>query len=122
MAQILVIEDEIHALNLVCSILERKGYSTHATTTGQDGILYCQSHPELKAVILDFNLNDICGTAVIQAIRSKNLQLPIVITTGYGDDPDVQACLKIPNVCLLHKPYEIKVLLKLVHDLISLEF
>jgi FixJ family two-component response regulator len=46
--------------------------------------------------------------------------LPVIILTGYGDDPDLmEAAKRLQNVCVLQKPWNTEILLKAIREMVA---
>ena len=60
MAKILIIDDEVHIIELARLYLQRDGFQVESATRGQDGlVMVSTANPDL--VILDIMLPDIDG-------------------------------------------------------------
>ncbi len=68
MKSILVIDDDPITLKILCSTIEKHGFSTIRATNGNDALMYLKKH-EIHAVILDLNLPDISGLDILKQIR-----------------------------------------------------
>ncbi|XOV83314.1 MAG: response regulator [bacterium] len=91
---ILVADDDHAVMNIVESMLKRKGWQV---LRAQDGVqcvdLYRQHISEIDLVITDAAMPQLDGFKVIQMIRSINAGIPILLMSGYpkelleeGDD------------------------------------
>ena len=70
MAKILIIDDEVHIIELAKLYLQRDGFQVEAATRGQDGLTMLTAiNPDL--IILDIMLPDIDGFEVCRQIRAK---------------------------------------------------
>ncbi|MFV0349139.1 MAG: response regulator [Halodesulfovibrio sp.] len=80
---ILVVDDEKHIRMLYQEELEAEGY-TVATSDGQEDILAVIARETPRVVILDIKLGpDISGLDLLQQIRSKDQDLPVILSTAY---------------------------------------
>ena len=78
--RILVIEDDIDILKILCDQLELDGYSARGCTTGEEGVKASSSFkPDL--IILDLNLPDIDGIKVCQYVRKRS-ECPVIMLTA----------------------------------------
>ena len=71
MFKILLIEDEVMALDVLRAYLEKEGYSVLAATTGREGMRLFHEH-EVQLVILDLMLPDRSGESICQEIRQTS--------------------------------------------------
>ena len=78
--QILMIEDDTDAANLMAFVLERNGYSVLIATNGQAGLQMASEHqPDL--VLLDRMLPDMDGLEVCRRLRQRS-SVPILVLTA----------------------------------------
>ena len=77
---ILWVDDEIDSLKSQIIFLENKGYSVHTRTNGFDAIQFVKDN-DVDVVLLDETMPGITGLQTLQAIKSVNPLLPIVLIT-----------------------------------------
>jgi DNA-binding NtrC family response regulator len=83
MAKILVIDDEQGIRNLLDTLLRMKGYDVVLAASGRKGVeLFRRERPDV--VVLDLNMPDMSGIAVLQQIRSLKPNQPVIVLTGGG--------------------------------------
>ena len=81
MAKILVIDDEPVARTLVGILLSEEGYDVVLADGGWKGLeLFRREHPDV--VVLDLNMPEFDGVAVLQHLRRIDLDQPVIILTG----------------------------------------
>jgi FixJ family two-component response regulator len=72
-------------------------------------------------LITDVKMPEISGLELAQRAREIHAKLPIIVLTGYGDDPDItRQITNLGNVRLLHKPWKTVELLSAIRDLVHL--
>lgn len=78
---VLVVDDHEALLYATSRTLADAGFRILQTTSGEEGILLA---PSASAVVLDVNLPDVNGVAVLQAIRlrGETARLPVVLTSA----------------------------------------
>lgn len=85
MAKILVIDDELGILDLVDEVLHRKGHDVILAENGRTGLkLFRRERPHVT--ILDFNMPDVAGMAVLREIRTLDPNALVIILTGFGTE------------------------------------
>jgi DNA-binding response OmpR family regulator len=82
--KILVVDDELHIRMLYQEELQAEGY-TVVVSDGTEPILELVDTVKPDLVILDIKLegNSKTGLDLLQTIRSKNTQLPVILSTAY---------------------------------------
>ena len=85
---ILIIDDDITALDIVSFLFEERGYEVERCADGFSAIDYCkQITPDL--IIVDLMMPQINGVATVKEIRDLGLtEVPIIAFTAI-DDPAV---------------------------------
>jgi two-component system KDP operon response regulator KdpE len=108
-ARILVVDDDRQILRVIRSNLIAHGYSVLEAESGEAALeAYARQHPDL--IILDPGLPGIDGLTVIERIRAQS-QLPIVILSARGDEPDKVRALDLGADDYVTKPFGLSELL-----------
>jgi CheY-like chemotaxis protein len=83
MFKILVIDDEQGIRNLLDTLLSRKGYDVVLAASGRKGLeLFRRERPDV--VVLDLNMPEMGGVAVLQQIRTLKPEQLVIVLTGAG--------------------------------------
>jgi two-component system KDP operon response regulator KdpE len=107
--RLLVIDDEVQILRLLCHALETDGFDVHAVKTGKQGLgEVAVIQPE--AIILDLGLPDMDGLEVLRRLREWS-QVPVLILTVRNAENDVIAALDTGADDYLTKPFRARELL-----------
>lgn len=81
--KVLVVDDEKHIRMLYQEELEAEGYKL-ATSDGQEDILEVIEREDPAVVVLDIKLGaNRSGLDLLQDIRSKDQDLPVILSTAY---------------------------------------
>ena len=103
MAKILIIDDEIHIVELAKLYLQRDGFQVEYATKGHEGLaMVAVGNPDL--VILDIMLPDIDGFEVCRQIRAKS-KVPILMLSARREDVDKVVGLELGADDYLAKPF-----------------
>jgi DNA-binding NtrC family response regulator len=83
MAKVLVIDDEQGIRSLLDTLLSRKGYDVVLADGGRKGLeLFRRERPDV--IVLDLNMPEMDGVAVLHQVRSFKPDQPVIILTGAG--------------------------------------
>jgi two-component system, cell cycle sensor histidine kinase and response regulator CckA len=117
---ILVVEDEVPMLNLLKKILEDAGFRV---VTAKDGIeaidVYSRNQPDVDLVLCDMALPKLGGWTVYLALKERNPQVRMILTSGYLD-PKVKSDMVKGGVRdFIPKPYIPETILKSVRQALA---
>jgi PAS domain S-box-containing protein len=114
---VLLVEDDRTVATGLVAVLEMGGLRVDVVETGAEAIrLVDRIQPDV--VVLDVGLPDMEGTTVYEAIAAKMPNLPVIFSTGHADRAMLDAVLELPHVGYLLKPYESKVLLRAIEEVL----
>lgn len=115
MANILCVDDELHAARLKCIILETAGHRATPATTVQEAISMLEANP-YDLIITDWRLGRASGRDVVVAAR-KLSDTPVVVISGYVNEA-FQAADPLADY-YLEKPVNPEELITVVADLVK---
>ncbi len=105
MANILVLDDVLDAVNLIRKILRRKGHEVFTFTEEEEAIAHAASHP-VDLAILDIKLKKMSGTEVLQELKKKNPAIRVLMLTGYPSLETAREALRLGAEEYCVKPIE----------------
>jgi DNA-binding NtrC family response regulator len=82
MARILVVDDEEHIRRFYSEELADEGHKVWTTATGHE-LLKTIDSLEPEVVVLDIRLVDYDGLDLLQEVRNKHHDLPVILCTAY---------------------------------------
>lgn len=85
---VLIIEDDAQVRDIVARYLTRDGFNALTAENGAEGLrLVDLHHPQL--VLLDINLPDTDGWAILRRLRLvREVQPAVILLTAHSDEPD----------------------------------
>ncbi len=107
---ILIIEDDETMLRGLKDNFEFKGYRVGTALDGEQG-LEAALHSKPDLIILDIMLPKINGYEICRLIRKEGLDIPIIMLTAKGQEPDIILGLNLGADDYVTKPFSIKELL-----------
>lgn len=91
--RIAVLDDDSNLLELVCTILNAAGHSTHAYVSGKE-MLHQLRRESYDMLVLDWQVPDLAGTEILHWVREKlNPNLPVLFLTSRSSEEDIVAGL-----------------------------
>lgn len=103
---ILVVDDEPKIREVICLLLESRGFHTFPAENGGQALQIFDSE-NISLVILDLMMPGISGEAVCMAIRKKS-RIPIIMLTAKTDEGDVVEGLSLGADDYVGKPFGLK--------------
>jgi DNA-binding response OmpR family regulator len=118
---VLVVDDEPQIRETIVRILEIHGYRVLSAGDGAEAQrVFALHRSEIRLMISDLSLPKLHGLALARLVRRLNPAVKILIVSGSGPS-STDRIGSGPEGCadaLLLKPFEVRSLLQLVHDLL----
>jgi len=88
---VLLVDDNVDALETLAAMFEREGHEVHTATRGHDA-LNCFREHGADAVVVDIGLPDLSGLDVVRRIREmpSGARARVVALSGYGQVRDIE--------------------------------
>lgn len=116
---ILVVDDESHLRNSLCSLLALHGFAVESADGGRAAIELLQSR-QFDLVVLDLFMADVDGHQVMDAIIEQRLDTCVIVVSGDVSIDSAISALRRGAYDFLRKPYEPdELLLKIENALIK---
>ena len=121
--KILIVDDDPGFLRMLSLALSRElkeqRYDLSIANNGRKAVEMVKSQvPDV--VVLDLNLPDINGREILKEIKEINGETATIIITGYGDERVAVELMKAGAFDFISKPFKVDVLLKAIHDALTL--
>ena len=118
--RILVVEDDLAALELIEYALQIEGYETLSAINGEEGISQAREHtPDL--IVLDVMLPGLDGFEVCRRLKAwrETTHLPILMLSAKAQGTDVEVGRQAGAEAYLTKPIEPSVLVEKIRSLMD---
>jgi len=102
-AHILIIDDDPHFLRVLKRLLSAEKFSV-VTTTDSCEALELLTSGSFNLLICDLRMPDCDGLNVLQSIRSKGSEIPVIILTAYGEVDSYLDAMNAGATEYLNKP------------------
>jgi DNA-binding response OmpR family regulator len=116
MATILCIDDDPRILELQDAVFSSSGYTVLTALDGLTGITLARTH-SIDAIVLDFTMPGMDGSAVAQALMKEHPKLPVVVWSGCLNE--IPESLKWYADALLEKTDGPEALISAIEKLLS---
>lgn len=102
--RILLLDDEPSLVKVCTKLLERMGHSVQPHHTAATVLASLQQGAEPDLLMTDYNMPGMNGLQVAEAVWRVRPRLPIILTTGYGEENLSRQALRMGVSCTLQKP------------------
>ncbi|MDR0709448.1 MAG: response regulator transcription factor [Spirochaetaceae bacterium] len=111
-AVILIIEDDPEIQEMLSLAFAGEGWKLHQAKTGEEGIKLLEKNGA-DCIILDIMLPGMDGLKMLKRIRAENRwrNVPVILATAKGEEPDIVAGLELGADDYVIKPYSPRVLI-----------
>src|SRR6185369_13165055 len=111
-AEVLVADDEPNIRGTISDVLRKYHANVTAVANGAAAIRELDQH-EFDLVVSDIKMPDKTGYDVFAAARKKNMNLPVILMTGFGYDPNhcIVRASQEGLQAVLFKPFKVDQLL-----------
>lgn len=111
---ILLVDDEVHALDSLEMALYSNGIDNIITCSDSREVMSLLSHQQIEAVLLDLAMPFMSGEELLPKIREQYPDIPVIIITGFNDVQKAVNCMETGAYYYLVKPVETEQLVAVV--------
>lgn len=105
--RLLVVEDNRSLVANLFAFFERAGHAVDAAPDGITG-LHLALTRDFDAIVLDWGLPRMDGYTVLQRLREAGREVPVLMLTARGEQPDKNAGLRAGADDYLTKPFDLE--------------
>ncbi|MBY0471736.1 sigma-54 dependent transcriptional regulator [bacterium] len=111
---LLLVDDDLQALDAMKKILEFEDYRVETATDGQQALDLVRSGRRFHAVVTDVRMPKLGGLDFLKAITVLGSRTPVILMTAFGEVEDAVWAMKCGAVDFLTKPFKRQALLSAV--------
>ena len=106
--RILLVDDEVHLVQLGQAMLSRLGYDVTSYTSSLEALGAFRAAPQqFDLVITDQTIPDLTGDALVQELRRLRPDIPIILCTGFSHTMDEEKARRLGLDALCLKPFRL---------------
>jgi two-component system, cell cycle sensor histidine kinase and response regulator CckA len=103
---ILLVDDEVMITEIGQLMIQRLGYTVLTADSGQKAIqIYSEKREKIDLVILDIKMPEMSGEETFDRLKSADLNIKIIISSGYGIDGKATEILNRGAIGFIQKPF-----------------
>ena len=117
---ILIVDDNPANITHVADFLRFQGYEVHVSFDGRQAIeMAVNLSPDL--ILMDVQMPVMSGFEAMKRLRENDVtaSVKVIAVTARASEQDRLACLEAGAIAYLSKPFSLKVLGRLIQDLIE---
>jgi two-component system NtrC family sensor kinase len=115
---ILVVDDNKEIVSALTDVLESKGYSVLSAYNGRTG-LHLALEKRADLILLDWNLPQLSGYQVLQALRERGDETPVVLMTIHGSESVAVQAFRLGVRDYIRKPLRVPEILSAIERALS---
>ena len=84
MKTILIVDDNENDRLICARKLRDEGYTTFSVSSGLEALQFVGRNPQVDLIILDIKMTPLNGIQVLQRLRAKNVDIPVILYSDYS--------------------------------------
>lgn len=116
--KVLIVDDEEELVSTLAERLELRGVDTRICIDGECAIDIIQNDPP-QVVVLDMMMPGIGGMDILKLMKEKNINIPVLLLTGYGSKNKGQEGVELGAFDYLMKPMDIDELISKMKEAVN---
>ena len=117
---ILVVDDEPTILSITKMVLEAHHYGVLSASNGPEALaIFAQQMQSIRLVLTDISMPYMDGTVLVPCAQEHETQVPIIASTGQGEETRASEMQALHVTNFLSKPYDSGQLLEALRDVFT---
>ena len=104
--RILIVDDEAAIRSSLAESLADEGYETDAAETGEEALAKLNAG-DYDLVVTDLKMPNVSGLELLQALRHRDSQTPVIMMTAYGDVDTAVESMRLGAYDFIQKPFKL---------------
>ena len=104
--QLLIVDDQPGIRLLLNEVFKKEGYVTYLAPNGMEALKIFDQE-KIDCVLLDMKIPGMNGIEILQQLKEKNKELPVMMMTAYGEQDLIDEALSLGASNYFTKPFNI---------------
>ena len=113
--RVLIVDDEEELVTTIVERLDLRGIQAQAAMDGETALKIIEENPP-QVVVLDVMMPGIGGMEILKRMQAQNLQIPVILLTGYGSTEQGVEGMKQGAFDYLMKPCDLNNLISKIRE------
>lgn len=118
--QVLLVDDDFSVRQMHAKVLARAGFAIEMAPSGADALKLLEKGLRVGAIVTDLHMPGLDGISFLKAVRRVDLDVPVIVITGYPSLDTAVRTLEYGGFRYLTKPASGSELVSTVRDAVSL--
>ena len=116
--RVLIVDDEEELATTIAERLQIRGIQAEIATDGETALKMIEENPP-QVVVLDVMMPGIGGIEILQRMKAQNLQIPVILLTGYGSTEQGLEGMREGAFDYLMKPCDLNILISKIQEAVQ---
>lgn len=112
-ANVLIVEDDPALRDALCTTVQLAGYNVESADDGTKALSMLEKQ-SFHLVVSDVQMDGLDGYALLQKLKSRGSELPVVLMTAYGTIQKAVDAMRAGAADYLVKPFDAEVLMEMI--------
>ena len=117
--RVLIVDDEEELVTTIAERLQIRGIQTETATDGETALKMIEENPP-QVVVLDVMMPGIGGIEILQRMKAQNIQIPVILLTGYGSTEQGSEGMELGAFDYLMKPCDLNMLISKIKEAVKI--
>ena len=116
--RVLIVDDEEELVTTIAERLQVRGIQAETATDGETALKMIEANPP-QVVVLDVMMPGIGGIEILKRMNAQNLQIPVILLTGYGSAEQGKEGMELGAFDYLMKPCDLNMLISKIQEAVK---
>jgi DNA-binding response OmpR family regulator len=116
--RVLIVDDEEELVTTIAERLQIRGIQAETATDGEAALKMIEANPP-QVVVLDVMMPGIGGIEILKRMNAQNLQIPVILLTGYGSTEQGKEGMELGAFDYLMKPCDLNNLISKIQEAVK---
>ncbi len=116
--RVLIVDDEEELVITIAERLQIRGIQAETATEGKTALKMIEANPP-QVVVLDVMMPGIGGIEILKRMNAQNLQIPVILLTGYGSSEQGKEGMELGAFDYLMKPCDLNNLISKIQEAVK---
>ena len=116
--RVLIVDDEEELVITIAERLQIRGIQAETATNGETALKMIEANPP-QVVVLDVMMPGIGGIEILKRMNAQNLQIPVILLTGYGSTEQGKEGMELGAFDYLMKPCDLNMLIGKIQEAVK---